>query len=116
KLTAAIAPLGGRPIKWRRTPKFAAKGSALRALASTRAELLCAVGAGALALVPLHYRAALGGHVAPMAVAACAASALAFLCAPLAAVFSAVGLPDLARTAPVDVPAPAEEEPLSQVA
>lgn len=114
KLTAAVAPLGGRPIKWRRTPKFAAQGSALRALASTRAELLCAAGAGALALVPLHYRAALGGHVAPMAAAACAATALAFLCAPLMAVFGEARLHDLARTAPVDVPA--EEEPLSQVA
>jgi hypothetical protein len=116
KMVAAIAPLSGRPIKWRRTPKFAASGSALQALLATRTELLCASVLGLLAFVPHYYRGDLGGHLAPMATAACGLGCLAFLCAPVMAVFSEVRLHTLAKAAPVETPAPAEEQPLSQVA
>src|SRR5690606_38657828 len=72
KMVAAVAPLTGRPLKWRRTPKFAADSCAARALVSTAPELtIVAVFAGLLAVLT-RLQDALGAHVATVAMVACA--------------------------------------------
>lgn len=92
KMTAALAPLTGRSIKWRRTPKFAVRSALLPALASTVPELCIAAALALLVYFPIHFRAALGGHVASIVAAGCLGSALVFLAAPLMAVLSEVRL------------------------
>jgi glycosyltransferase involved in cell wall biosynthesis len=111
KMVAAIAPLAGRPLKWRRTPKFAADSCAVRALVSTAPELAVAATFAALVGVLLRVQDALGVHVLAVAVIACATTALAFLTAPLMAFLSEARLRKAAAEPAVDG---VESRPLSQ--
>lgn len=117
KLTAAIAALTGRELKWRRTPKFAARGSALRAVSSTVPELtgaalLASAGFAALACLP-----DLGRHLAWMVSGGCFTGTAALLCAPVMAVFSEARLAGGAGEAAVPSLVGAEpDEALSRVA
>jgi len=100
KMVAAVAPLTGRPLKWRRTPKFAADSCAARALVSTAPELtIVAVFAGLLTVLT-RLQDALGAHVATVAMVACATTALAFLTAPLMAFLSEARLRKVAAAEP----------------
>jgi len=85
KVTAALAPLSGRPMKWRRTPKFAAQSSVLRALTSTAPEVTVGLVLALLAYLPVHHHAELGGHVTLLALIGAIGGAVAFLSAPLMA-------------------------------
>jgi len=92
RTVAVVAALTGRPLKWRRTPKFAASSSTARALYACAPEIALALAFAFLMQAPLHNVAALGGHAATLAILGCAASALTFLASPLMALLSEVRL------------------------
>jgi hypothetical protein len=109
KAVAALAPLGGRPIHWWRTPKFAARNSLARALCATVPEMVL----GVMALIPIPQLAALGSHGALLAAAGLAATALAFLAAPVMALVGEARLRSLAADEPAE---PAAESSLPRAA
>jgi hypothetical protein len=85
KATAAAAALTGRPLKWRRTPKFAASSSAARALFAAAAELAAGLAFALLAAGVLQLAPALGPHIALVAAVGLLAASLGFLTAPVMA-------------------------------
>jgi hypothetical protein len=103
KMVAAIAGLLPRPLRWRRTPKFARAGSGVGAFVATAPEAAMALGHLALIVVPLAYWQELGPHLAPLATVAIMLSALPFLWAPLMAYLSERAL---AKRAPRSVASP----------
>jgi cellulose synthase/poly-beta-1,6-N-acetylglucosamine synthase-like glycosyltransferase len=88
KMIAALAGLLPRPIRWRRTPKFATAGSGARAFVATTPEAAMALGHLALVALPVTYWQKLGPHLAPLATVGIVLSAIPFLCAPLMAYLS----------------------------
>lgn len=124
KITAALAAVSGRPLRWRRTPKFAARSCVLRCVTSTAGEIAVAAGFAALLYFPVRYQADVGPHAALLAALGCVAGALAFLTAPVMAVASELRLralqaaeaPDRPFAAPLASALEPAEDYLSQVA
>lgn len=87
-MVAGLAGLSGKPLGWRRTPKFRAKGSGFLALQATLPETAIGVAHLALLAVPLSLADALGTHFTLLAVIGTLLSALRFLAAPLMAYLS----------------------------
>jgi len=85
RAVAVTAALTGRPLKWRRTPKFAASSSIGCALFAALPETALAFAFAMLMQLPLRHAAALGGHAAVLSVAFCGATAMAFLASPVMA-------------------------------
>ncbi|SFR86966.1 glycosyltransferase family 2 protein [Sphingomonas jatrophae] len=96
QMVGGIAGVSRKPLAWRRTPKFKAEGSGLRALGSTIPETALGFGhllvAGALAGMD-------GGDLATVGVIASVASSARFFAAPAMALISER---HLAATAPSD--------------
>ena len=84
RAVAVAAALTGRPLKWRRTPKFAASSSVGRALYAAAPEAALACAFLVLLQLPLRHAETLG-HAAPLAAAFCALTAMAFLAGPVMA-------------------------------
>lgn len=85
KMTAALAPLGGRPLQWLRTPKFPGRSSLARALAAAAPETILALTFAGGSAVAVALAPELGGHVSLLAMAGCLAASGAFLAAPVLA-------------------------------
>ena len=85
RAVAVAAALTGRPLKWRRTPKFAASSSLGRTLYAAAPETALAFAFGVLLQWPLRRAEALG-DAAVLVAAFCAMTALAFLAGPVMAV------------------------------
>jgi hypothetical protein len=92
KAVAALAPFTGLPLRWRRTPKFAADSALVRGLWDTAPE----TGAAATFLLTLslavHHASDLGSHVAAVLIVSCITGAIAFATAPAMAVLSELRL------------------------
>lgn len=116
KMTAALAPLGGRPLQWLRTPKFPGRSSVGRALAAAAPEAALGLAFAAAAGLSLRLAPGLGGHVSALAVAGCLVAALAFLAGPVVSLAGELRLRRLsAQAAQADL-APALDVPARKAA
>jgi hypothetical protein len=88
RTVAVVAALTGRPLKWRRTPKFAASCSAARAAYACAPEAALAAAFLVMLQAPLQHAAAIGLHAALLSVLACVGAALVFLTSPVMAALS----------------------------
>jgi hypothetical protein len=85
QLVAGVAALSSRPLAWRRTPKFPATATGLRALVSTWPETAIGLGILALLLLPPGSIATLGGDLVAVVALSGVMLAARFLAAPVMA-------------------------------
>lgn len=88
RMEAALAGLSRKPLKWRRTPKFKAERTGLRALQATLPELYLGLLFLAMACAPLVLYEKLGWGFALFMALSFAMPACRFLCSPLMALTS----------------------------
>lgn len=87
-MVAGLAGFSGRPLAWRRTPKFQACSSGALALQAALPETVIGLAHLALLAIPLGLADSLGAHFTLLAVVATLLSAFRFLSAPLMAYLS----------------------------
>lgn len=104
RMQAALAGLSRKPLEWRRTPKFKAKGSGLRALQATLPEFGIGLALLMVSGAPWALSEKLGWEFALFMTIGIAISALRFLCAPLMSLMSERRLAAIARVETLPVP------------
>lgn len=100
-LLGGVAGLSSRPLAWRRTPKFKAKGAGLRALADTLPETMIGLFHVGLIAAAISLHADLGWSGTLLTITGMAMSGARFFAAPAMAILSERSLAMTARQSKV---------------